>query len=135
MRLKKWISHCIFKMLFGRGRVPFLATKNSEKAKLPKICKSFCGSMPIAQLKRCHLSPRPNEENLLNFIILCYCTPLYCSSFKKVYDFTSLQCITFYSILLSFINWWSISTCSKHLISFFWHSLIFDITYIPSIML
>ena len=33
--------------------------KNSEKAKLPKICLSFGGSMPIAQIKMCHLFPPP----------------------------------------------------------------------------
>ena len=44
-------------MRFGRGRVTFLAKKNSEKAKLPQICISFGGSMPIAQIKRCHLTP------------------------------------------------------------------------------
>ena len=56
-KVKKWISNCIFKMWFGRGRVTFLAKKNSEKAKLPQICISFGGSMPIAQIKRCHLTP------------------------------------------------------------------------------
>ena len=60
-RFKKLISHCILKMWFGRGRVTFLAKKNSEKAKLPKICISFGGSMPIAQIKRCHLSPPPTQ--------------------------------------------------------------------------
>ena len=44
-------------MWFGRGRVTFFAKKNSEKAKLPQICISFGGSMPIAQIKRFHLTP------------------------------------------------------------------------------
>ena len=56
-RLKKWISHCILKMLYDHGRVTFLTKKISEKAKLPKICISFGGSMPIAQIEISHLSP------------------------------------------------------------------------------
>ena len=27
----------------------------------PKICVSFGGSMPIAQIKRCHLTPSPTK--------------------------------------------------------------------------
>ena len=61
-RFKNWTFHCIFKMWFDHGRVTFLAKKNSEKAKHPKICVSFGGSMPIAQIKRCHLTPSPALE-------------------------------------------------------------------------
>ena len=37
----------------------FCRKKNSEKAKHPKICVSFGGSMPITQIKWCHLTPSP----------------------------------------------------------------------------
>ena len=59
MRFKNLISHCILKLWFDHGRVTFLAKKNSEKAKPPKICVSFGGCMPIAQIKQCHLTPSP----------------------------------------------------------------------------
>ena len=36
--------------------------KDSEKAKHPKLCISFGGSMPIAQIKRCHLTPSPGQR-------------------------------------------------------------------------
>ena len=58
-KVKKWISHCIFKKWFDWGRVHFLAKIFSEKAKLPKLCLSFGGSMPEAQIKQCPLTP-PN---------------------------------------------------------------------------
>ena len=56
-KVKKWISHCIFKKWFDRGRVSFLTENFSEKAKLPKICLSFGGSMPEGQFKKCPLTP------------------------------------------------------------------------------
>ena len=45
-------------MWSDHGKVTFLE-KNFfvKKAKHPKICLSFGGSMPIAQIKRCHLPP------------------------------------------------------------------------------
>ena len=51
-------------MRFDHGRVTFLMKKNSEKAKLPKICISFGGSMPIAQIKSGHLTPSPNRRGI-----------------------------------------------------------------------
>ena len=45
--------------LTGVGLI-FLGNK-SEKAKLPKICLSFGGSMPEAQTKRCPLTPSPTR--------------------------------------------------------------------------
>ena len=60
-KVKKWIFHCIFKKWFDLGRVLFLTKFFSEKAKHPKICLSFCGSMPEAQIKRCHLTPSPTK--------------------------------------------------------------------------
>ena len=54
---KKWISHCIFKKWFYRGRVHFLTEIFSEIAKLPEICLSFGGSMPEGQIKQCPLTP------------------------------------------------------------------------------
>ena len=46
-------------MWFDHDRVTFLTKKISEKAKPPKLFIGFGGSMPIAQIKICHLSP-PN---------------------------------------------------------------------------
>ena len=46
-------------MWFDHGRVTFLTKKNSGKAKSPKICISFGGSMPIAQIKSGNLTPSP----------------------------------------------------------------------------
>ena len=81
-RFKKWISHRIWKMWFDQNRVTFLAQKNSEKAKHPKICICFGGSMPIAQIKRCHLPPRPPY--------------LRCKLYKKIYKFFSMDQKMFY---------------------------------------
>ena len=39
----------------------FWQKKNYEKAKHPKICLSFGGSIPIAQIKWCHLTPSPSR--------------------------------------------------------------------------
>ena len=51
MALQKMDFPLYFLNLIGPGRVTFLAEKkNYEKAKLPKICLSFGGSMPIAQI-------------------------------------------------------------------------------------
>ena len=49
-KVKIWISHCILKKWFDRGRVHFLAEKSFEKAELPEISVSFSGNMPEAQL-------------------------------------------------------------------------------------
>ena len=57
-KVQKWISHCIFKKWFDRGRVYFLAKHFSEKAKLPEICLSFGGSMPEAQIWKVSDNPR-----------------------------------------------------------------------------
>ena len=38
-----------------------MTKKNSGKAKHPKICLSFGGSMPDAQIKQCPLTPSPKN--------------------------------------------------------------------------
>ena len=58
---KKMDFPCIFKKGFDRGRVSFSTKKNSEKAKLPKICLSFSGSMPEGKFKQCPLTPPSTE--------------------------------------------------------------------------
>ena len=58
-KVKKWISHCIFETWFYGDRVSFSTEKFSEKAKLPKICLSFGGSMPEGKFKQCPLTPPP----------------------------------------------------------------------------
>ena len=56
-KVKKMDLHCIFKMWFDQRRVYFLVKTNSEKAKHPRICPSFGGMMPEAQLRHAHLTP------------------------------------------------------------------------------
>ena len=56
MALKKMDFPFFLKMWFGHGRVTFLAKKILKKPH-PKICISFGGSLPIAQIKRCHINP------------------------------------------------------------------------------
>ena len=52
--------HIVFSKsdLTGVGSIFFLQ-KNTEKAKHPKICLSLRGSMPVAQIKQCLLTPSP----------------------------------------------------------------------------
>ena len=70
-KVKKWISHCIFKKWFDRGRVSFLTKFFSEKAKLPEICLSFGGSMPEAQIWKVSDNPRlPSPP----YLVLCVCS-------------------------------------------------------------
>ena len=67
-KVKKWISHCIFKKWFDRRRVFFLTKYFSEKAKHPKICLSLGGSMPEAQIKQCPLTPSPIYEGVIQIL-------------------------------------------------------------------
>ena len=63
LKSQKWISYCIFKKSFDRCRVYFLKKFFfSEKAKHPKICLSFGGCMPEAQIKQCPLTPSPTSR-------------------------------------------------------------------------
>ena len=42
-----------------------MAKNFSEKAKLPKICPSFGGSMPEAKIKQCLLTPPSNSKGIM----------------------------------------------------------------------
>ena len=79
---KKFFEHFVLKNGASKNGFPIVChlaeagslfwQNNSEKAKLPKICISFCGSMPIAQIKSGHLTPSPTIGLYFSFFLLSH---------------------------------------------------------------
>ena len=57
-KVKKWISHCIFKMWFGRGGYIFSSKIFSEKAKHLRMCPSIGGNVGETWLRQGHIITR-----------------------------------------------------------------------------